>query len=309
MAMTLAGLNRHFGAEDRRRAVWLYDGAKDIRGSSNVADALEKSGMNWQVEQEPLMNPRTGEKTRYVMNFRNDTNGALGIVGAGYKPIQNQEAFDFIDQLSPLGMTFETIGMTDRGNQMWMCVRLNEAKLLGDAVSNYVVLTNSHDGSGSMKVTMSPMRQACNNCLSWIFRTYRERTQSIRHSGDVSIKLAEAQHVYGLAEAYMEHLALEAEELSQIKVATPKFIQLTEALFPPLAEDSAKQESAKEQHRYFLRKAWEQDDLGDHRGTGWGVINAVADFEQHNYRKQQGAFNTVLDGSKLVQRSYEWLQQ
>lgn len=308
--MNIAQINRTMGLDyERRRAVWEYKNTSVVEGSTSVQEALEKSGMDWLVEQETLINPRTGVQTPYKLNLRNDTNDVLGIVGSKYTPVQNIEAFNFLDELTPLGITFERVGMTDKGNRMWMCVKLNEAKILGDQVDSYVILTNSHDGSGSLKVTTTPMRLACHNCLSWVFKRHSARAQSLRHSPNVQGKMKEAQEVMGIASQYMAALEAEAEELSKIKVAPKDFAILSEQLFPITEEDTLRTIDKQEQARYFLKQAYNEDDLGNHRGTGYGVMNAIADYEQHraSMRNPEKALIGVLDGSSLMRKAHDIL--
>lgn len=306
--MTINDVNRQMDINDAREAVWnTFKVQADVEKATSVAEALAASGMDWLVEQEPIINPRTGERTKYTMNFRKDNNDVLGVVGKNYTPVQNHEAFAFVDEMSPLGISYEAVGMTEKGNRTWMCVKLNDAHILDDKIENYIILTNSHDGSGSMKVTMSPMRMWCHNCLSFVFKQNAARTQSLRHVSTVQSKMKEAQEVYGIANAYMAALEKEANELSKIKVAPADFDKVCSELFPIAEDATIRTIDNQKQARYFLKKAWNEDDLGNHRGTGWGLINAVADYEQHRTRNANKALNTVLDGSSLMNKTYDIL--
>lgn len=308
--MNLRQLNAKLGLTNTRENPWQYKGAADVSAAKTTEEALNAAGMNWRVAQEAFINPRTHEDTGFVLNFRDDNDGLLGIVGKNYKPVHNKEAFDFVDGLTPNGVTFETVGMSKKGNRLWMCVKIDEAEILGDTIDNYIVMSNYHDGTGALTAAMTPSRRWCHNCLSWVFKAERgaQRVVKLHHTGNVADKMSEAQKVFGLTQQYMDALAVEAAELSKIKIAAPKFDTLAEQLFPILEEDTTKRAETQERHRYLLKQAWEIDDLANHKGTGWGFMNAVADYEQHSGRGGETVLNTVVDGSKLLQTAYQLVQ-
>lgn len=308
--MTITQINRALGRNESRRNVWEYPGAAEVTKAKNVDEALKTAGMDWNVEQEPLLNPRTGKATPYVTNFRGDNDEMLGVVGKTYRPVQNREAFEFLDNLAPMGITFERIGMSTKGNRVWMCVKLNDMEILGDTVENYIVLANYHDGSGSLKAAMSPSRQWCHNCLPWIFNK-AQRVYTIRHTSSAQAKMKEAETVFNIAGRYMAALEADAAELSKIKISEAKFDNLSEELFPITEEDTITRIDRQEQQRYLLKQTWNADDLGNHRGTGWGFMNAVADYEQHKVpvrarqNGQERALLAVVDGSRLLTTARE----
>lgn len=74
---------------------------------------------------------------------------------------------------------------------------------------------HSHDGSGSIKVCIAPIRVICNNTLCMVLQTAK-RSWSTRHTGDISDRMKDAKETLFRAKEYMDRLGKEIEML-QIK--------------------------------------------------------------------------------------------
>ena len=91
------------------------DTVRDVRNDrpSTAADVIAAAGLGWRVEQYPveaIIPPAPGEEApcrvavpRVVANVRSDTRTVLGIVGDGYTPLQNADAFALADALIDSG--------------------------------------------------------------------------------------------------------------------------------------------------------------------------------------------------------------
>ena len=113
----------------------------------------------------------------------------------------------------------------------------------------------------------------------------------------------------------MSSLADEAEELYKIKIAPKDFKQMTEALFPITAEMSRRKEESQYLLQCQLKNAWDMDDLGNIRGTGWGFINAISDMTTHrpparktdNY--QENMFIYTIDAPVILDQALKMLRE
>lgn len=274
-------------------------------------DALRLAGLDWEVKQEPVI--YNGKNTGYQFNVRSSDQTVLGVVGGRYKPVQNASAFAFTDELIGGDVRYETAGSLASGKRVWMLAKMPDTKVLDDVVEPFLCLTNSHDGFGSMKVCMTPVRVVCQNTLNMALNNAK-RTWNVRHSGNIESKLAEAQHTLGLAKDYMAAFAKEAEELYKIKVAPKDFQKLTDALFPITAEMSRRKEESQYLLQCQLKEAWNMDDLGNIRGTGWGFMNAISDMATHrpparkteNY--QENMFMYTIDAPVLLDQAMKLLK-
>lgn len=276
------------------------------------AQALELAGLNWTVRQEPVI--YKGQDSGYKMNIRSTDDKVLGVVGGRYKPVQNADAFAFTDELIGGGdVVYETAGSLSTGRRVWMLAKMPDTRILDDVVEPYLCLTNSHDGFGSLKVCMTPIRVVCQNTLNLALQK-ASRTWNVRHTGNIEGKIKEAQHTLGLASKYMEALAEEAELLYDIKIAPKDFKELTQTLFPITDEMSRRKEEAQYLLQCQLKEAWEMDDLGNIKGTGWGFMNAISDMATHrpparkteNYRENN--FMYVIDAPALLDQALKLLK-
>ena len=124
--------------------------------------------LDWLVEKQPLF---TADGTKVAGEFatvRQDT-AAVGVVGNNYRVFQNAEAFDFFDALvaDKLAM-YETAGSLKGGKRRSFCASIpKELRAAGDDVVNpYVLLTNTHDGSGTLRMLPTSVRVVCQNTLN-----------------------------------------------------------------------------------------------------------------------------------------------
>lgn len=282
-----------------------------IQEACNSQEALHLAGLDWEVKQEPVL--YNGKGTGHQFNIRSSDDSVLGVVGARYKPVQNADAFAFTDELIGGDVRYETAGSLANGKRVWMLARMPDTKIFDDVVEPFLCLTNGHDGFSSMKVCMTPVRVVCQNTLNMALNGAK-RTWNVRHSGNIESKMAEAKHTLGLAEQYMESFAKEAEDLYQIKVAPKDFKELTETLFPITAEMSRRKEESQYLLQCQLKEAWDMDDLGNIRGTGWGFMNAISDMATHrpparkteNY--QENMFMYTIDAPVLLDQALKLLK-
>lgn len=277
-------------------------------------EALILSGLNWKVEQEPIYTEYNELIEGYKANIRNTDRKPLGVVSNKYKVIQNEEAFAFTDALLGEGVKYETAGSLKDGKTVWMLARLpHEYIIAGEHICPYLVFSNTHDGSGAVKVAMTPVRVVCNNTLNLCLNTAK-RTWSMIHTGDINQKLDEARNTLFLAGKYMAELGKEFENLRN-KTLTDKEVEDYIEMLIPLKEDSTPlQEKNVYKLRDDLRKRYY--DAPDLKGIGknaYRFINAVSDFATHasplrkNSNFQENVFAKTMNGNPLIDTAYKML--
>lgn len=283
-----------------------------VQEAPTSADALHLAGLDWTVRQEPIIYKE--QDSGYFMNIRSTDDKVLGVVGGRYKPVQNVDAFNFVDGLIGDGVTYETAGSLATGKRIWLLAKMPEVKILGDAVEPFMCLTNSHDGFGSLKVCMTPVRVVCQNTLN-LALDGAKRSWNVRHTSSIDSKMDAARQTLGLANTYMKSIAQTAEDLYKIKIAPKDFEILADQLFPVTAEMSKRKEESQVLLREQLKHAWEMDDLGNIKGTGWGFMNAISDMTTHrpparktdNY--QENAFMCVLDAPVILDQAMKLMME
>lgn len=281
-------------------------------------EALVAAGLDWKVIQKPIYTTNDGVSTPisgYRANIRDTDNKVLGIVTDKYKIVQNVEAFEFVDNLLGEGVRFETAGSLLGGQKVWLLAILpNKYKAIDDVIAPYLCFTNSHDGSGAIRVVLTPTRVVCNNTLNIALKN-AHRSWSCVHKGNIQAKLEEARKTLVLAENYMEKFCMEAERLHSKMLHKNDIEAFIEDLFP-LPEESGE---IKEKNILSLRdnlysRFYYAPDLKWLENTPWKMMLAVSDFVCHNpplrvsETYQENNFNRILSGHALMDQAYDILK-
>jgi phage/plasmid-like protein (TIGR03299 family) len=285
-------------------------GTVDISSATSVHDALSLSGMDWKVDSRPIFDV-TGKKfPNYVANVRQDTDELLGIVTDRYRIVQNEEAFEFVNNLSSEGFEFESAGVFKGGRSTWLMGHLPEETILGDDIANNLVFVNSHDGSSGVKVMMTPVRVICYNMLNLALRR-ANRSWSTKHTTSIYSKLEEAQHTLGLAQKYMDELKIEADRLANITITDNEIEAIFDKMFPvDPAKDSARKIRNVSTLKDGFIKCYDESDIRKFKGTVYGAINAMADLVDHkaparvtaNYYENN--WNRLINGHSMLDTFY-----
>lgn len=156
-------------------------------------DALIYAGLNWHVLQKDVYTADGRLIEGYKANTRNTDNSILGIVSDRYKVVQNEEAFQFTDDLLGEGVTYETAGSLQNGKKVWMLAKMPHRYIIsGDEITPYLVVMNSHDGSSGIKVAMTPIRVVCQNTLNLALDNAK-RIWTTKHTENVMSRVHEAR--------------------------------------------------------------------------------------------------------------------
>lgn len=202
-----------------------------VQEAPNSLEALNLAGLNWKVEGKPVYTADGFEIPNYKANVRSSDNSVLGIVTDRYKVCQNDEAFSFTDKLVGGDVRYETAGSLHGGKKIWLLAKMKEADVAGDKTEPYVCFTNSHDGTGAIRVCMTPVRVVCNNTLNFALSTAK-RSWSTKHMGNIQEKIAEAKHTLELAENYMYNLDEYAQKMANTSIKTDEIKKILDELFP-----------------------------------------------------------------------------
>lgn len=289
-----------------------------VNEAPTSAEALNLAGLNWTVDQTPVYTDAGIEIRGYKANRRSSDGSILGIVSDRYKIVQNTEAFEFTDTI--VGETengvvkYETAGSLCGGKKIWLLAKMPTQKILDDDVEPYMFFSNSHDGSGAIKVGLTPIRIVCNNTLN-IALANAKRQWSTKHIGDMQSKLEEAKLCLQLADKYMDNLAIEAERLANTKLYKEQIDEILNEMFP-VEEDASerKKNNVKElKNEYYM--CYVQPDIAKFIGTAYGAINAMSDLVTHSSPKRNTAnFNEnrwgkIMDGHALLDQFVSLVNQ
>lgn len=283
-----------------------------VESAPTSADAIRLAGLDWKVLQEKVYTENGIRIDGYFANVRDKDGKGLGIVGSRYQIVQNEDAFKFTDALLGEGVKYETAGSLKDGKTIWLLAKLpNKYEILGDAVDPYIVFTNTHDGSGAVKVAMTPVRVVCNNTLNFALNTAK-RTWSARHTGSIDNKLDEALETLKFADEYMKAQQKLFEDLYKIKLNEFQVRQIINDILP-IDEDDEKSKQKNENQQTIrndiLFRFKEAPDLKDRESTGARLIQAVADTTSHiePFRRtrnfEENRFKNAIEGNTLLDKA------
>lgn len=285
-----------------------------VEEAPSSREALRLAGLDWQVLQKPIMTTDGQMVKGFRANVRDRDSRVLGVVTDRYKVVQNEDAFAFTDDLLGEGVTYETAGSLQDGRKTWLLAELPQRYIIsGDEIAPYLVFMNAHDGSGSIKVAMTPVRVVCMNTLNLALATAK-RCWSTAHTGDIRAKIEDARDTLLFAETYMGELGKAVERLRQIKLSDRQVMAYIDQLFPLYEDPTPVQKKnllrMKEDVRIRYADAPDLQHVGK---NGYRFINAVSDFATHAKPLRESAthrenlFARTVEGNALIDRAYKLL--
>ena len=296
-----------------RETPWHGLGTK-VMETPTSKEALSLAELDWRVEQEPIYTETGNLISGFKANVRDTDQKILGVVTDRYKVIQNEEAFAFTDELLGEGVRYETAGSLQGGRKVWLLAHMpHEYIIAGERISPYLVFSNTHDGSGAIRVAITPIRVVCNNTLNLALNTAK-RSWSTIHTGDISSKMEEAKNTLFMANVYMDELGKEFDNLRKKKLTDKQVMEYIELLIP-MDENGTSQQKKNiirlqddMKMRYF-----DAPDLKDVGNNAYRFINAVSDFATHaeplrktaNYKEQ--VFARTVEGNPLIDKAYKMM--
>lgn len=283
-----------------------------VESAISSEEALLKAGLDWKVIQQKVLTEEGMIIPGYKANVRDFDNKVLGVVTNRYKVVQNVEAFAFTDELLGSGVRYETAGSLQEGRRIWLLARMPQEYIVtGERISPYLVFMNSHDGTGAIKVAITPIRVVCQNTLNLALSTAK-RSWSMIHTGNIESKLNEAKQTLCMAHDYMEKLGKEIEHLRKIKLSDSEVMDYINMLFPITENATDLQIKNVEKLKEDIKvRYFEAPDLLDVGRNAYRFINAVSDFATHasplretiNYR--ENLFAKTVEGNPLIDRAYQ----
>ena len=272
------------------------------------ADALRLAGLDWTVDQTPVYTDAGIEITGYKANRRNSDNAILGIVSDRYKIVQNTEAFEFTDAL--IGETengvvkYETAGSLCGGKRVWLLAKMPTQKILDDDVEPYMFFSNTHDGSGAIKVGLTPIRIVCNNTLNIALNTAK-RQWSTKHIGNMQSKLEEAKLCLQFADKYMKGLNEEADRFANATLYKEQIDEIFNEMFPIDDDTTERKKNNINEFKNEYYMCYLRPDIAQFMNTAWGAVNAMSDVVTHSAPKRNTAnyaenrWGKIMDGHAI----------
>ena len=289
-----------------REKPWHGLGTK-VEEAPTSADALRLAGLDWRVEQKNIQLCGGSKVPGYKANVRSTDGKVLGVVSDRYRIVQNADAFEFTDSIIGGDVRYETAGSLNGGKKSWRRAKLPETELAGDKPEPYLCISNTHDGSGAVRVCMTPIRVVCNNTLNLALDSAK-RAWSVRHTGSLQSKMHEARSCLRIANRYMGALAEKADRMANTTITRDRLNRILDELFPVDEHTTEREKKNIKKLRDEYMVCYFAPDLVKFRDTAWGAYNAMSDMITHNapLRKtenyRENNWGRLMDGHVMMDK-------
>jgi len=325
-----------------------FKGVANVEDCKTSQQVMEKAGLNFRVAKCEMFakmphidDMKIDGEERFILNtyngpvdiakcqnafgiYRTDLNIPLGLVKERYEPVQNIDAFKFFDDaIGKDEAIWQTAGAFGYGERIFVSAKLPDTILVhGDPVENYLVFTNSHDGSSGVKILFTPIRVICQNTLNAAIRT-AQNFVSYRHTQSVHKNISMAQEVLGITRKQIEIVNEAYNAMSKIKVNDVKAAELmanvifTEAELTRIKQtghtidevskrywraiDDAEISTQKANILSKMIDYYQGMGVGQKEiiGTGWGVYNAISGYYSNvDNTEKEKRMDTLLYGDR-----------
>src|SRR6187399_2583114 len=291
-------------------------------------EALKFAGLDYEVTKEDIYTTSYNSdgqpmdftkriKTHFA-TMRKDTGDVLGVVGKDYEIVQNKDAFTFFDSIvGGDGIQYETAGALGKGERIFITAKLPDYIKVGnnDLIEQYLFLTTSHDGFGSITAAFTPIRIVCNNTLNAAFRNCSNAIK-IRHTSNAKQRLEEAHKVMGISYRLSDYLEAAFDQWSKVRITDKEVMKLIQLAMVPNKEvlknlnDGALDELSTcyknmcdSVYEYAMSSPGQQTETT--KGTVFGAYNSVTGYFQNlrNYKNGEAKLRSVLFGGTAQLRT------
>ena len=261
---------------------------------ANAAEAIEAAKLAWRVVKKPLF---AGENEYrpipdyfsivHESDWNSNKGTVLGIVGKGYTPLQNRDAFTFFDPIVGQGAAvYHTAGALGNGERVWILAKLpGEIRVIADDITNkYLLLSNSHDGKSAVQIKFTPIRVVCENTLTQALRS--GPTLRVAHTKDIEKRLKIAALLLQAIQYRFTEIEGVFRATAGVKMDQQRLGQYLFDVFPDPrgTHGDERYERALAQAQYdraaaeYYFAAGRGSDLPGVKGTLWAAYNGVAEY-------------------------------
>ena len=296
-------------------------------------EALEAANLNWQVGKLPLQDEDNGLMKPVPSTYavcRHDgekyiplTKGGKA-VGKVWKALQNVDAFSFLDDLmQDQEAKIEVCGALGDGETVWVLAKVPETITFDgiDVVEQYILISNTHDGTGSVRILPTPVRVVCNNTLTMALSRGKTHGFVIRHTGKLDERMEQVRQAMGLVKSTFIGWGEQAQQLLNTKMTLKEmedyFIDALDVKYE--LEDLTNAEGdVVGQKKVLLRdgrgKGAKMVDnckkllftpnnmIGNMTGTAWAAYNVVTEAIDHHFTELKYFSKSGGNGEKSTKR-------
>lgn len=289
-------------------------------------EAIKAAGLDWTVSMQPVYVQKISNGLPDGVTLADDWKAVqrdtdskvFAVVGAGYVPVQNTEAFHFFDEVvSQKQAYYETAGSLRGGSRVWMLANLPDSiSVKGEEIRKYLTLVNSHDGTLALQMFWTPVRVVCMNTLTMALSSATNSFYA-RHTTYIHSRVYKAQEILGLANKFYDDWILKAQAMALKQLPAPKMPLLLAESFSGLVNAETIFPSTPIMQKNFQRVeelvyAGRGQSNPAIQGTVWQAYNAVTEFVDYEKEYKDKADSTRLynswfgTGADIKKRAWNW---
>lgn len=291
-------------------------------------EAIRYAGLDYTVEKRPLFTNSLPNEVNempedialpkidvpsFFATVRTDNNSVLGVVGKDYEVVQNADAFQFFDAIvgGESGIKYETAGALGKGERIFITAKLPDYIKVGkqDLIEQYLFLTTSHDGFGSITAAFTPTRIVCNNTLNAAMRNYANGIK-IRHTASANDRLKQAHTLMGISHVMAEELEELFNHWTSVRITDKQLKKLIQVALAPNKEvinnlelglvdklSTTYTNIVDNAFAYAMGNPTQQ--METTAGTLFGAYNAITGYYQNvrNFKDGDAKFKSIMDGT------------
>jgi hypothetical protein len=261
---------------------------------NHIEKLLNENNLNYEVGKEKLLLAQDQAETPFYAMLRTDTRDVFGTCKEVYTPFQNEELMELAWRIQEeTGHTISEATSYGIGEKVEVRLKTKDEVLeygeVGDILAKGIGLTNSHDGSGSLRIALQTKVLSCTNGMT---RWVNDSKTSIRHTKKMGRMVEQA--LRGM-EIIKEAEATMMEEIQRM-IGTP----VTAPAINRIMQEVVQVDMRK------VTTAWSSDDYSGRRvnlakslfesieeemqykgSTMWGLLNGVTHYTTHKAGKDE----------------------
>lgn len=295
-----------------------------VTEAQTSVDALRIAGLDWTVALTDLaaIMPDGSHQPidTHRATMRTDTGAALGAVGMRYQPLQNREAFAWMDEVVGEQLAiWHTCGSLRQGKDVWMLAKLpgNLEVCDRDVLDKYVLITNNHAGTGAVRLFPTSVRVVCANTLRLAISEVDSNKSDaglplglklFHTAGSLGRRVQKARELLGVIGKSHDEFATAARSMLAKSLNT----QQVSDYFGGLVENRSDRSRDK-----VLGQLWDRFALptneGGFKANVWTAYNAASEWADHELRvtgkgekRMERKFRSCLFGSAHSFKERAW---
>lgn len=288
----------------------LVDTHNSLVSAKNSAEMLDRFGLNWVVEKQPLLLP-SGTESGFFGVVRKDTEKVFTTATQQYEVFQNNELADLVQEVgNVLGVDVARGGLFNEGGKVYLQIPMEDEIVGNDLVKRYATAINSHDGTTALRWGASSITISCSNTFNAASRDLKD---SVRHTANMRKAVEDSlRAIKGITEADAT-LYDTFRRMVDVRVNERQIQKVVDAV---VGVDILKSKSVAKDE-YSTRRLNQAQDLVtsitremSYKGDNlWGLFSGVTHYTSHKAGRTDSRGASKMAGAlqKTDQRVYELL--